>query len=244
MLDTVPQGTCLHVRDFSSRIRNASESDRRAPVVAVDAYKVTEPTDWLLNKSFGKYSHHFILAEIGIEAPLYVRVDFQGDLPLHGESVAHSVILSYDRPSITPGANSFARMSNGNDGGLTLDAFASLLEIMHRRTPYYDVFARNCLWLTECILDATGRRYAEHWRAGHIDPVGLGSYIDGSIGAVTATAKICHNDPAAQFFIEAGLTMLKGVQWLFSLPAGENRVRYPDEEIGEILWEWNSRKDL
>ncbi|KAJ7709545.1 hypothetical protein B0H17DRAFT_1028297 [Mycena rosella] len=115
---------------------------------------------------------------------------------------------------------------------------------MHGRTPKYDVFSRNCLWLTECILYTTGRRYADHWRADYIVPIGLGRYIDGSIGATRATAEIWSNDPATSFFIDAGLQVLKGVQWLFSLPAGNNRIRYPDEEIGEILWEWENRKDL
>ncbi|KAJ6597249.1 hypothetical protein DFH09DRAFT_1272655 [Mycena vulgaris] len=244
MLDTVPLGTVMHTVEFVALVHALSDADRRIPIIAMDAYKITEPTDFLLNKSFGKYSHHFILVEIGIAPTLFARVDFQGYLPLKDEPVAQSVVLSQDRAAIAPGAASFARISNGSRGGPTLDAFASLLEIMHGRTPHYDVFSRNCLWLTECILYATGRRYTEHWRAGHIDPVGLGRYIDGSIGSTRATAEIFADDPAARFFVDAALQVSKGLQWFFSLPAGNNRIRYPDEEIGEIIWQWNDKKDL
>jgi hypothetical protein len=245
MFDTVPHGTGMHTLEFTAMVRKASESDRCTPIVAMDAFKITDVTDVLLNKSFGKYSHHFILVEIGATNPrLYARIDFLGYNPLNDQPVAHSITLSCDHASIIDGAASFARVSNGNPGGLTLDAFASLLEIMHRRTPCYDVFSRNCLWLTECILYATGRRYADHWRAEYIVPLGLGRYIDGVIGATRATAEIYADDDATRFFVDAGLQVLKGVQWFFSLPAGDSRIRYPDEEVGEIIDEWKSKNNL
>ncbi|KAJ7438461.1 hypothetical protein FB451DRAFT_1303479 [Mycena latifolia] len=244
MLPTIPQENCIHTLEFAKLVRALPDSDRCIPIVAMDAYKVTDPADFIINKSFGKYSHHYILAEIGTAPPLFARVDFQGGLPLNDQPVAHSVLLSPDRAAITPGSASFARFSNGSPGGPTLDAFASLLEIMHARTPYYDVFSRNCLWLTECILYTTGRRYADHWRAGYIAPVGLGRYINGLISATMTTAEIYTDDPATRFFIDAGLQMLKGIQWLFTLPAGNSRIRLADEEIGEILWEWDNRKEL
>ncbi|KAJ7775175.1 hypothetical protein B0H16DRAFT_1509845 [Mycena metata] len=245
MLNTIPQDTCMHTLKFVDLVRDASENERRIPIVAMDAYKNTEATDFLLNKSFVKCSHQFIVVEIETEPRIYARVDFQGDLPFEDQPIAHSILLSFDRASITLGATSFARFSNGKPGGPTLDAFASLLEIMHRRTHRYDVFSRNCIWFTDSILYATGRRYADHWRADYIAPVGLGRYIDGSIGATRAAAEICTNgDPVGSFIVDTSSQVLKGMQWLFSLPAGESRIRYPDEEIGEILEEWNNKKDL
>jgi hypothetical protein len=181
MFDALPQGTLLHALEFAARVRKHSNDDRRTPIVAVDGYKITKPADFLVNNSFGKYAHHFTLVEIGTTPPLFARVDFSGYGPHNDERVAHSVLVSDDRAFIAPGSASFARMSNYRPGGLTLDAFASLLEIMHARTPAYDLFSRNCIWLTECILYAIGRRYVDHWRAGNIDPVGLGHCIDGSI---------------------------------------------------------------
>ncbi|KAJ7172208.1 hypothetical protein C8R46DRAFT_140918 [Mycena filopes] len=246
MLDTVPQGTCLHTLEFVEMVRNASDSERRMPIVAMDAYKITGPTDFLLNKSFGKYSHQFIVVEIGpAETRIYARVDFQGDLPFKEQAIAHSIFLSLDRPSLTPGSTSFARFSNGNPGGPTLDAFASLLELMHRRTPNYDVFSRNCIWLTEGILYATGRRYADHWLKDYVEPRGLRRYIEGKISQSRAVAEICaNNDAVGSFFIDAAIQTLRGTQWLFSLPAGEARLRLPDEEIIQILEAWKEKQDL
>ncbi|KAJ6531342.1 hypothetical protein B0H19DRAFT_476599 [Mycena capillaripes] len=237
LLEAVPRG-CMHTLEFAALVRKAPESERNTPVVAVEAYKVTEPTDLLLNKSFGKYSHHFIVVQISVTKPqLYARVDFQGYQPLNDQPIAQSVVLSCDHAYITRGATSFARVSNGSPGGLTLDAFASLLKIMHRRTPRYDALSRNCLWLTECILYATGRRYADHWREDSIIPSGLERYIQGVIGGSRATAEIYAKDPAARFFVDAGLHVVRGLQWLFTLPAGDSRIRGPDEEIEEILYE-------
>ncbi|KAJ7096496.1 hypothetical protein C8R43DRAFT_1169416 [Mycena crocata] len=244
MLDALPQGKDLHTIEFVSLVRGASETERRTPIIAMDAYKVTEPSNFLIKKSFGKYSHHFIVVEIATEPCLFARVDFQGDLPFNAYSVAHSVILSLDRAALTPASASFARFSNGSPGGPTLAAFASLLDIMHRRTPHYDVFSRNCLWFVECILYATGRRYADHWRTDYIAPAGLERYIHGSIGATRATAEICVEDETARFCIDASLQVLKGMQWFFSLPGGSNRIKYPDEEIGEILNEWRDMKEF
>ncbi|KAJ7047138.1 hypothetical protein C8F04DRAFT_1248165 [Mycena alexandri] len=244
MLD-LPQGNQLHTLQFAKLVRNAHETERRLPIVAMDAYKVTEATDFLLNKSSGRYSHHFILVEIGDEPPIYARVDFQGHNSFRGDPIAHSITLSDDRASLTPGTTSFAGVSNSSPGGPTLDAFATLLEIMHRRTPRYDVLSRNCLWLTESILYATGRRYAEHWRAERVAPLGLQRYIDGVIKATRAVAEIyTDNHPAKSVLLDAGLKVVRGLQWFFTHPAGNSRIRYPDEEIQEILEEWENEKNF
>ncbi|KAJ7096483.1 hypothetical protein C8R43DRAFT_263916 [Mycena crocata] len=243
MFDHLPQGKSLHTIEFVSIVRNASETQRSLPIVAMDAYKVVEPTDFVIQKTKGKYAHHFILVEIGGAEPrMFARVDFQGGLPFDGHRVAHSIMLSLDRATLTPGTVSFARLANGSHGGLTVSAFASLLEIMYRRTPRYDLFSRNCLWFAECILYATGRRYAKHWRSDYIAPIGLGRYVDGSINASRATAEIYSNDEALRFFVDAGLHVVRGLQWFFSLPVGNDRIRLPDEEIGEILHEWENTK--
>ncbi|KAJ7685490.1 hypothetical protein DFH06DRAFT_44663 [Mycena polygramma] len=242
MFDVVPPGPgqCMHVLDFARLVRKASENERRTPIVAMDAYKVTDSTDVLLNKSFGKYSHRFILVEIAAIKRVYARVDFQGYQQVDDQPVAQSVKLARDRAELTPSSATFARVCNERPGGLTLAAFASLLEIMHKRTHRYDLLSRNCLWLTECILYATGRRYADHWQAGFINPSGLGQYIEGSIDSSRATAEIHTDGPAACSFVNAALRVSRGIQWLYSLPAGEKRIRLPDEEIEEILCEWKN----
>ncbi|KAJ7172168.1 hypothetical protein C8R46DRAFT_1085001 [Mycena filopes] len=237
-----PQGPKgAHTLDFVKWVRNASESERRLPIVAVEAFKVTDPTDFILNKSSGNYSHHFILVEISdTKRCVYARVDFQGMGPLNNDPIAHSVLISEDRAFIARGATSFAGVANNSPGGPTLDAFASLLEIMHRRTHRYDLLSRNCLWLTESILYASGRRYADHWRAGSVVPQGLSHYIDKKIKATRAVAEIyAKGDPRGAFWLDAGLRVVRGLQWFFTFPAGDSRIRYPDEEIQEILDEWD-----
>ncbi|KAJ7286135.1 hypothetical protein C8J57DRAFT_1286821 [Mycena rebaudengoi] len=204
----------------------------------MDAYKITDNTDILLKKTFGKFSHRFILIEIGTSPLFFARIDFQGDAPLGDQPITQSIILSTDRTSIAPASVSFARMSNPNPGGPTLDAFATLLEIMHRRTYKYDLFSRNCFWMSETILYATGRRYSDYWRAANIEPPPLRRYVEYAIGANTATVEIHHNEPAERFFVDVGLQIVKGIQWLFSYPAGESRIRFPDEEVEGILSEW------
>ncbi|KAJ6624505.1 hypothetical protein B0H10DRAFT_2006241 [Mycena sp. CBHHK59/15] len=201
MLNTIRQNTPIHTLEFAASIRCAPFSERSIPIVAMDAYRVTEVTDLVLKKTFGKYSHRFILIEIATKPSLFARVEFQGYIPLDGQPIAHSIKLSRDLASLIPGSTSFARLANHCAGGLRLGAFATLLEVMHRRTYCYDLLSTNCFWLTE---------------------------------------PLCTGDPVGRFFVDASLQVLKGCQWLFSLPAGDKRIRYPDEEIWEIIGEWRS----
>ncbi|KAJ7085765.1 hypothetical protein B0H15DRAFT_846299 [Mycena belliarum] len=238
MLDNVPRGSELHTTVFMALVWELAPSEWAIPIVAMDAFKVTEATDFLLNKTSGKYSHHFILVEIGTTPPLFARIDFQGWREVQCHSVSQSIRLSAERASLTPGSASFARMSNSGPGGLTLVAFAALLKIMHDRTPRYELLSRNCIWLTECILYATGRRYSKHWRAGHVAPYALEQYVDGAIDAQTETAQIYTENKAGRVFVYGALQMARRVLWLFTLLAGKHRIRLPDEEIEEIVEEW------
>ncbi|KAJ7614207.1 hypothetical protein DFH06DRAFT_1146505 [Mycena polygramma] len=190
MFDVVPPGLgqCMHVLDFARLVRKASETERRTPIVAMDAYKVTDSTDVLLNKSFGKYSHRFILVEIATIKRVYARVDFEGYQQVDDQPVAQSVRLARDRAELTPSSATFAH----------------------------------------------------HWQTGFINPSGLGQYIEGFIDSSRATAEIHTNGPAACSFVNAALRVSRGIQWLYSLPAGEKRIRLPDEEIEEILCEWKN----
>ncbi|KZT72136.1 hypothetical protein DAEQUDRAFT_58553 [Daedalea quercina L-15889] len=237
-------GPCL-TTDFARAVHNASDSIRASPVFAMESFQFTDPNDPLSKHTSGKIVHQFIMVTVHVRdvagewAWTYFRVDFDNNPPPHGRQ---NVALSDDHEDLrgywSRGLARIAGVDQPGENGPSLDDIASLLEIMHRRTPGgYDALSRDCLWLTENLLLSTARKYSQHWLAGHCKPEPLRRYTEGNSDVVACIMQLVFHDPISQTVAGTAVRAVRGMQAFFT-QAAPNRIEPHDEEIRLILEEW------
>lgn len=242
------QSPCI-VTALSGAVHNARDRLRFSPLIALESFKIIDPKGFLLQSSVGLFSHLFVIATIRVEKEghtdgilTYIRVDFDSE-PFEGHDVAQVASLSDDHEILRNGARGLGRLASTESSahsGPSLDAFASLLEIVYSQTPRYDVFSRNCLWLTETLLLSTARRYSEHWVANYICPDALRQYVAGEIDAVTCVTTLSIDNPVARWFGATSTGVLRATQSFFTC-MGPDHIKPHDEEIHGLVKAWISK---
>ena len=212
----------------------------------MESFQSTDPNDTLFKQTSGKVVHQFIMVtvHIGSDVPdqwtwTYFRVDFDNNPWPHGRQI---VALSDDHEDLrghySRGLARVAGLNQPRENGPSLDDIASLLEVVHRRTPGgYDGLSRNCLWLTENLLLSTARKYSQHWLAGYCEPEPLRRYTEGNSDAVACIMKLVFHSPIEQAIAGTAVRAVRGIQAFFT-QASPNRIEAHDEEVRLILEGW------
>ncbi|TFY68689.1 hypothetical protein EVJ58_g872 [Rhodofomes roseus] len=237
---------CL-VIDFAHAVHNSSDSIRASPVFAMESFRDSDPTTGLYKATFGHIVHQFIMITVHLRTdqscqPLwtYLRVDFE-DISHRYPQGCQTVTFSDDHEGLRRRSDGIGRVEGLHqpvENGPSLDGIASLLEVVHRRTPGgYNCFARNCLWLTENLLLSTALKYSQHWLAGFVKPEALKRYAERRGDAVACVTGMLYHDPFTQPLVGIGVSAWRGAAAFFT-HAGPNRVESHDEDVQLILEEW------
>ncbi|PCH43595.1 hypothetical protein WOLCODRAFT_75634 [Wolfiporia cocos MD-104 SS10] len=220
--------------EFANAVENARQSLRAAPVTAVVSYKIIDPNDQLLRNTLWLFSHQFVVMSIHLkDGPTFIRIDHGPD----GQYV--SFANSWD--ALQAGAAELGRLSKERQSvhtGPSLDALASLLRIVHARTHGYDVFSRNCFWMTETILFSMARKYSDHWLNGRTSPDALQRYARGQLDALTCATDLSIWHPVGRAIGRTFFGVTRASQSFFTASVPDRLVPQ-DAEIDCVLSNWH-----
>ncbi|EPS98266.1 hypothetical protein FOMPIDRAFT_1017823 [Fomitopsis schrenkii] len=181
---TLQMDNALHVTDFANRVC-ASEVKDTARIVSIAMLQSTSAEEFVVQRTNATLGHRFVVATVELKdnesarsVRTFVRVDFWGGDAFQEHPISQVVMLSDDPGVLLLEARELGRVSAGPEcGGPTLGEFASLLEIIHSRTPDYSVLVRNCYWHSETIFLCVTRAYSADWLAGSVTPHALMRWI-------------------------------------------------------------------
>lgn len=236
----------LGIGDGSSVIRFAQavrvSSLRTSPVTSVALYRTPKP-----NKHF---NHRFILATVCIRTEQhpsginsYIRIEFAKDDLIQGQFSSQKVQFSDSHSSLTRWCNSLAKMvvkPTHKEQGLSLDALASLLEIVHTRISLHDMTGHIRQWLTNLIIMACAREYRDSYIAGHIWSMPLNWYMNGKSDAEHCNKQLWTDDPTIRWVSQKVSSVRRGRKVRLTHDV-EARSSPMDEEIRLVLESWNPR---
>ena len=242
----------LHVTEFAARVR-ACELKDTVRITSMAMMESTSAEEFIVQKTNATMGHRFVVATIEVKdeasaksVRTFARVDFWGRDAFQEHPVSQVVMLSDDLDVLQHEARELGRISalpepeKHANGGPTLGSFASLLDLLHSRTPDYNVLVRNCYWHSETIFLCVTRAYSADWLAGSVTPPVLVRWIRGECDSVACIIDMAFAGGALENFTAVASTAAGLYRWgLANFAPGDARIAVPEEDIRQILEIWN-----
>ncbi|KAM5539250.1 hypothetical protein V8D89_007123 [Ganoderma adspersum] len=184
----------LSFAEFLTLIRSADPLICTLPVIAIETYQT---------KTLHQYS--IVTIQLSDSKRTYVKLELQVDATSGATIITDggvtiltalltddpsNLILLLDRPIAV-----LELTCNATQGPL-LNALAELLDIIYKRVGKYDLYGRNCLWLTDLIFYGTAMKFKEACLAGRLVPdEGIRNYLHGGKSMFTASTQWIQRAP-------------------------------------------------
>ncbi|KAI0661814.1 hypothetical protein C8Q70DRAFT_1052122 [Cubamyces menziesii] len=255
LVSDVLEFSMMNTASFPISFRQLAETilaqplvNRSLPVIAFETLKDTSPLSATVRATLGLMGHQFNIATVLMPngKKTHIRADYYA-VPAPGCSSRLSILLDDDYGRLTTDSQVLSRVAVPADpkqkrDALTLDTLASLLKVADNRlgSSPYDVFGRNCFWLTDLLFYSVARRFSPAWLAegAELAPRGpLERFLRGGCG-VLETAVACGTpDEAARFWARSVGTAIRGIQAFFTRDASD-RLMMHDQELDVWIEEW------
>ncbi|OCH90082.1 hypothetical protein OBBRIDRAFT_626415 [Obba rivulosa] len=228
------------VTDFARAVH--ASAIRLSPITTLALYRTPKPSK--------HFNHRFIIATVRLrtkelphDTESFLRIEFLHDDLVQGESISQIVRFSDSHHALTKGSQWLGKIvakSRHEDKGLSLDAFASLLQIVHARMPLHDMSGRTRQWMTNIIILACAQQYRDQWSAGHIRSAPLRWYMEGKSDAEPCNKQLWTDDPTIRWVSQKVFVVKRGMR-AHSAHDTLDCISPKDEEMRQVLEAWNPR---
>ncbi|KAH9836114.1 uncharacterized protein C8Q71DRAFT_66900 [Rhodofomes roseus] len=239
----------MHVKEFAEHVRTSSLRDTLR-IISFALYQSIATEELIVQQTGGNLGHRFVMVTIELNQEgspdhfrTYARVEFWGKDAFEEHPVSQVVMLSDDSSVFMREARELGHLYPGASpsGWPTLGEFASLLEVIHSRTPNFNAFVRNCYWYSETIMFCLARRHADAWLAGDVWPESLAQWIKRECDAPACIAGMVFENPVARWGAAVGVGWFRWSMATFPNLVPENeRVTYHEVDIEQSLDMWKA----
>jgi hypothetical protein len=140
-MSILPSTKPVHELSFTERL---TPDERVLAILKIAIYKVTEPTDWPVKKTFGAWCHHSLVVEV--EGNVFLRLGFNGPERYDdAHRVSQTVRTSSSLTPLVASSRRLAFLENRDHRNLKLSKLARILALTHSYTHSYHPCARNCI---------------------------------------------------------------------------------------------------
>ncbi|KAH9856677.1 hypothetical protein C2E23DRAFT_940105 [Lenzites betulinus] len=229
----------------------AQSSAANLLITCCELFKDTAPDSAVVRATMGILGHQYNVATVTLPdgRQTHIRADYYA-VPPPGCSSRLLVACNDNHDELTRGGHLISRIAapprpDTGTGAPTLQGLGALFDVAHTRLGDrpYDLFGRNCFWMTDMLFYTVARRYARYWLAGAPTPEEpLRRYLRGEAGALGTAVACATPDEAARFWATLGGNVVRGIQVFFSGGHEKSdRFMMHDQEVTEWIEEWAHR---
>ncbi|KAI0645496.1 hypothetical protein C8Q79DRAFT_696556 [Trametes meyenii] len=210
------------------------------PIICIETFKDTSPDSLVIQATGGLLGHQYTVATVLLPdgRTSHIRADYYATTRL-------GIMLADDHGALTKGGHLISRLALPRTcsarNGPTLDALAALLRVAHLRlgNRAYDIFGRNCFWMTDLLFYCLARKFSAAWLTGTATPEEpLRRYLRGEMGVLEAAISSATPDPAARWWAQISGNAVRGIQAFFT-QNHPDRFLMHDDEVKEWINAWD-----
>ncbi|OSC97738.1 hypothetical protein PYCCODRAFT_1114086 [Trametes coccinea BRFM310] len=218
---------------------------RGLAIIAFETLKDTSPLSATVRATFGLLGHQYNLVTVLLPdgRKTHIRADYYA-VPPPGSSSRLSLLIDDDYGRLTRNSQLLSRLATPGTPGnfFTLGGLAWLLHTagQQMRGRPYDVFGRNCFWMTDSLFYSVAKRFAASWLkpTAELTPRGpLERFLRGGCGVVEVAVACRTPDEAARFWARSVANVVRGIQMLFHT-GGAHAFKGHDQELDEWIANW------
>ncbi|KAI9000658.1 hypothetical protein BD414DRAFT_532503 [Trametes punicea] len=233
---------------FAEAISSQPLSWRSLPIIAFETIKDTSPLSATVRSTLGLFGHQYNIATVLLPdgRQTHLRADFFAVPPL-GSSSRLGILIADDYDALTKDGQRLSRVAARSPAttcdGPTLDTLAALFSVADAQlgSRPYDVFGRNCFWMTDSLFYSVAKRFAAHWLAPSAELAPrepLERFLRGECGPLETAIACGTPDEAARFWAGVAGTVVRGIQMFFN-PSGPHQFKSHRSELEEWIAAWN-----
>ncbi|KAI0660916.1 hypothetical protein C8Q70DRAFT_752164 [Cubamyces menziesii] len=228
-------------RQFVETIQSQPLANRDLPVIAFETLQDTSSSSATVRATQGLLGHQFNIATVLMpdRRKTHIRTDYYA-VPPAGCPSRLAVLIGDDYRGLTKDSKLLSRVAVPADpvkyrDAPTIDMLASLLNVADTRLKRvaYDLFGRNCLWMSDLLFYSVVRQYRSAWLAEGAELVPrepLERYMRGRCG-IRETAAACGTlNNAVSFWAQLAAAVIRYIA--ISQDA-------PDKELAEWVEAWD-----
>ncbi|KAI0675091.1 hypothetical protein C8Q78DRAFT_1066949 [Trametes maxima] len=211
------------------------------PIICIETFKDTSPDSRIIQATGGLLGHQYTVATVLLpdDRTSHIRADYYATTRL-------GIMLSDDHSALTKGGHLISRLALPRTrrvtNGPTLDALAALFRVAHNQlgNRAYDLFGRNCFWMTDLLFYCLARKFSAAWLTGTATPAEpLRRYLRGETGVLEAAVSSATPDPAARWWAQLSGNAVRGIQTFFTRNHPDRFLMH-DDEVKEWISIWDN----
>ncbi|CDO74516.1 hypothetical protein BN946_scf184979.g71 [Trametes cinnabarina] len=226
---------------------------RALSIVAFETLKDISPLSATVRATLGLLGHQYNLATILLDdgRKTHIRVDYFA-IPLPNTSSRLSLHIDDDYKRLTRDSKLLSRLATTGLAPtfLTLGGLSALFRVAQQKAAHcpYDVFSRNCFWMTDSLFYSVAKRDTRVWLAPGMEltPRGpLERFLRGEDGVVDAAVACGTPNEAARFWARSTAHVVRSIHMFFNR-GGAHQSRGHDQELDEWIAQWkrHSERDI